>query len=430
MSNSDRQRSANPGDILLWSGCAVLALVAVAWLLVARPWAPTPAWVAGPDTTPELPTPSTGIGSGSSAGSGIGTGRAAAEDDIGNPLRMAELAYDAGMLLEPAAYSAWALYQRALQLDPDNPLALAGLTRVADDLVTRGTIAVEQGRVDDARLLVSRVVAILPNHGGARSLQLIMEAAEASELAARERTESRPPEPFSPAIAATATPLDINGGAGADQTDGPDQAAGTADAAQAVDRIVAEFSDALADQRLLAPQDGSAKFHLSRLMVSAPLDERTAEAGRRLFQALMQRAGEAVALLDADAAGLWLDEAEQLGVDARAVGALREELIERLVSAESTRPVPVSTLTLLSYTPPAYPVRALDRLIEGWVDLEFTVDTQGRTVDVVVTDGSHDAYFRYEAVRAVEQWRFEPREFLGRRIPQRSYTRLRFAIED
>jgi periplasmic protein TonB len=85
---------------------------------------------------------------------------------------------------------------------------------------------------------------------------------------------------------------------------------------------------------------------------------------------------------------------------------------------------------VLSYSAPTYPSRALERRIEGWVDLEFTVDQQGRPRDVVITDSSHDAYFRHEALRAVEQWRFEPREFMGRRISQRSYTRVRFVLEN
>jgi TonB family protein len=425
VNSGNRKRPANQGDILLWSGGVVLTLVALAWLLVARPWAPAPAWDAAPNASARLQPPS-------AANDGaVGAGRTVADDDVGNPLRMAELAYDAGMLLEPGNYSAWALFQHALQQDPDNPLALAGLTRVADDLVTRGRIAGEQGRFDDAQLMISRVLAILPEHGGAQALELMLEAARARELAARERDGSGPPDPIQPTIAATATLADITGLSGADQDGEPEQPTPeTADATAAIEQMVAEFTAALADNRLLAPQDGSARFHHSRLLVSAPLDERTREAGARLFQALMQRAAESTSLLDADAANLWLDEADQLGVDAQAVSELREELTERLVAAESARPFPVSSLNVLSYSAPTYPSRALERRIEGWVDLEFTVDQQGRPRDVVITDSSHDAYFRHEALRAVEQWRFEPREFMGRRISQRSYTRVRFVLEN
>ncbi|MGB7216521.1 MAG: energy transducer TonB, partial [Gammaproteobacteria bacterium] len=63
---------------------------------------------------------------------------------------------------------------------------------------------------------------------------------------------------------------------------------------------------------------------------------------------------------------------------------------------------------------------------DGWVDVEFVVTKDGRTRDVVVTDASHSSYFRREAVAAVEQWRFQPRIFMGEPIEQRAYTRIRF----
>ena len=85
-----------------------------------------------------------------------------------------------------------------------------------------------------------------------------------------------------------------------------------------------------------------------------------------------------------------------------------------------------SDLKVVNYVAPEYPDRALERGVEGWVDIEFTVATDGTTRDVTVADASTPTYFRREAVAAVEQWRFEPRVFMGRTIEQRSYTRIRF----
>jgi protein TonB len=93
---------------------------------------------------------------------------------------------------------------------------------------------------------------------------------------------------------------------------------------------------------------------------------------------------------------------------------------------EAAKPVPASALKVKAYVAPVYPIRALDRKVEGWVDVEFTVGVDGATHDVTVTDASHEAFFRREAIEAVEQWRFEPRIFMNRPIEQRSYTRIRF----
>ena len=72
------------------------------------------------------------------------------------------------------------------------------------------------------------------------------------------------------------------------------------------------------------------------------------------------------------------------------------------------------------------PQRALERNLQGWVDIEFTVGTEGKTRNIIVTDASHDSYFRREATEAVGKWQFEPRMFMGRAIEQSSYTRIRF----
>jgi protein TonB len=93
---------------------------------------------------------------------------------------------------------------------------------------------------------------------------------------------------------------------------------------------------------------------------------------------------------------------------------------------ESAKPVPASALKISTYVAPEYPQRALERNLEGWVDVEFTVGTDGKTRNVSVTAASHEAFFRREATDAVSKWQFEPRVFMGRAIEQTAYTRMRF----
>ena len=100
-----------------------------------------------------------------------------------------------------------------------------------------------------------------------------------------------------------------------------------------------------------------------------------------------------------------------------------------LIEAESMKPYPASQLEIVDYVAPRYPMRAFNRNLEGWVDVEFFVTTDGTTRDVVVTDASHESFFRDQAVAAVERWQFEPRIFLGQPIEQRAYTRIRFNFQ-
>ena len=161
--------SSDQGDLMLWIAGGAIAAVGTAWLLITQPWkggadeqeitlalAPTFSAATSPALTAEAEA--------------VADDAAASEGALDNPLRMAQLAYEAGMLIEPDEYSAWTLFSRVLKAEPDNAAAREGLTKVADDLVHRGETALDQGRFDDARATVERIRSSLPNHAGAKTL--------------------------------------------------------------------------------------------------------------------------------------------------------------------------------------------------------------------------------------------------------------------
>src|SRR5262245_8982253 len=165
-----KKSSSNQGDLLLWIAGGAIAAIGAAWLVTMQPWKG-----GGDDQEIALamaPTSSAAVAPALTATAEAVAGDAAAapEAELDNPLRMAQLAYDAGMLVEPDEYSAWTLFQRVLKNEPDNAAALEGLTKVADDLVRRGETALDQGRFDDARATVERIRAALPKHEGAKEL--------------------------------------------------------------------------------------------------------------------------------------------------------------------------------------------------------------------------------------------------------------------
>jgi TonB family protein len=189
----------------------------------------------------------------------------------------------------------------------------------------------------------------------------------------------------------------------------------------------ASFDKALAEGRLLTPSEQSAK-HFVSVLNRANVDHELAKQARTaLSLEFLSRAAQSIEALDPEAAGIWIDEAEALlGATDEGVRKARSALTEQLIAMESAKPVPASALKVATYVAPAFPQRANLRSMEGWVDIEFTVGTDGRTRNVVVTDASHDSLFRKEATDAVGKWQFEPRVFMGRAIEQSSYTRIRF----
>lgn len=408
--------ASRQSDALLWAAAAAVGAIGVTWLLMLQPWR---ADEPDADTAPasEQSAAATVSPSGASAPEKAATATQL-ESQIDDPLATAELALEAGMLVEPESHSAWSLYSSVLEQDPDNEAALAGRARVAERLVARADTALEQDRTDDARAIGERILGAIPDHAAARRL---IESVEAATAAARPETE---PEPeLDPAPGASAPAADA---AAADAA--PDEPAHDPEA-EAFDEAHASFEQALGSGRLLTPADASAR-HFVDVMLEIDADaERALNARAALFEALLARSSQAVDELDAAAARTWIDEAEELGVDADAVERARTQLVDALVARESRQRLPVSSFELTEYVPPVYPSVAERRGIEGWVEVELTVASDGTTRDIAIVDGSHDAAFHDVTIEAVREWRFEPREFMGQAIDQQAFTRIRFDLD-
>ncbi len=397
----------NQGDILLWVAGGAIAAVGVAWLVIMKPWAGSD---PGPQARMSAPTVNLAMADTSkppAAPDAPTTDDAAAGGaSLDNPLRMAQLAYDAGMLIEPEEYSAWTLYSRAAKAQPNNADAAAGLTKVADDLVKRGETALEQGRFDDARHIVERIRAALPAHPGAKALAVRIFPVVSPQLPA--------PESVKPAEQPRVARVEL---------------APAAPAKPAVDPLVQasdQFSAAMGAGRLLTPVDTSAKHYLTVLIATNRDSEITQRARQTLSRELLSRASQSIEALDDEGAAVWINEAESVGADADGVRKARSVLTERQIARESAKPIPASSMKVLTYVAPVFPARALERNLQGWVDLEFTVGTDGRTRDITIANASNDSVFRREATEAIKQWQFEPRVFQNRVIDQRVFTRIRF----
>lgn len=71
-------------------------------------------------------------------------------------------------------------------------------------------------------------------------------------------------------------------------------------------------------------------------------------------------------------------------------------------------PRPGQLPAVVSQVSPRYPPIALRRRIEGFVELSFTVQPDGRVTDISVIDSEPRTLFNREAINALERWRFAP----------------------
>ena len=380
-------------DRLLWIAAGVVAAMGLAWLVVEAPWSS-----ADSEVFADLASPTPAA---------ITPARVATADEPQPPrpanptadsLRMAAMALEAGMLIEPADYSAWDLFGRVANADPGNAVARDGLERVAAALLQRGYTAIEQGRIDDVNTIVATINARLPEHRGAGELALAAAVATA------------PPAP----VAAIAAPPP------------------TRRAAPPVDRIPElnqAFADAMAANAVLRPE-GTSAIDIVKQMITLNAEHELAVAARELLVTeMLDRSVQSIEALDMQAAQTWIDSAALIADNAVRIELAQERLNDRLIEMQSQRVLPATELTIVRTVQPEFPRIPLQRGIEGWVEIEFVVSTGGETEDLRIVDASHDRYFRDEAIAAVSAWRFEPVMYLGQAIPQRSVTRLEFVLD-
>jgi len=83
----------------------------------------------------------------------------------------------------------------------------------------------------------------------------------------------------------------------------------------------------------------------------------------------------------------------------------------------------------ITYVPPDYPRAAEMRGLEGWVDVEFSLTPAGRPADIRITDARPAGAFDEAAVRAVDQWRYEPLAAADWPAGERIRVRINFGID-
>lgn len=88
----------------------------------------------------------------------------------------------------------------------------------------------------------------------------------------------------------------------------------------------------------------------------------------------------------------------------------------------------VSGVVPLVRVQPKYPSRAINRHIEGWVKIEFTIDTSGDVTDAIIVASQPAEIFDYEALKAIKKWQFKEKLVNGVAVEQRAIQTLQFKL--
>ncbi len=446
--------------------------------------APEPSVIRLPaETAPQTPFPPTAV---------------SREQALRDLLSQAEAALQRGELAGPPGRNAVELFRGALELDPTNTLAKAGLVRVADRLLSAAERALTAGSPEDAKRMVDVAGTLTP--ATARGAFLEMQIEMEKERAALTRTRdadlldkqekgatylrlantrlrsgaliepaednarfyleaARQVVPDDPAVSETERTLRKElldraraaatagnaaeterwlanaDGAGAARNEMASIRRSLQDTvigarARTVETLTQSFTTALSANNLLQPADRNAKAYLLALIEADSGNPVVATARTNLGNAFLKEMRGSLARNDLAAAGAWLKEAQTIGVTGGDIeSAARDIDAAREATAQRAAVVGANSVERVEYVAPKYPAAIRNRGVTGWVEIEFTVRTDGSTGDIAVTNSSPRRTFDTSATTAVSQWRYKPVMRDGKAIEQRVAVRIRFADE-
>jgi TonB family protein len=194
--------------------------------------------------------------------------------------------------------------------------------------------------------------------------------------------------------------------------------------------VAASFNQRLEQGRVMDPPEDSARTYLAKLVAADPSGNVTQLAHTAYNTRVLEEAKNALKAQDFAAAHRWLAEARAAGADASASGALDTALNAAEQAAhDASSYVTESSLTRTRYVPPTFPDIARARGIDGWVDLQFVVGTDGTVSDVAVVGAQPVGVFEQSALDAVRHWRYQPVQRDGHSVSQRVRVHVRFAVQ-
>lgn len=339
--------------------------------------------------------------------------------DVGNRVRsLINSANDRmanGRLLTPNNGSAKDALLEARRLDPTDPMVLSTIREFSSQLTEEARKSLAGGNIDAATAYVQ----------GARQM-----GSAGSALAAVERSlaeANRAAGPGAGPNTSTSAPAQ-SAGVRRPATNAP--AASPAGAGPNIDAMVADVRTRLNEGKLIDPPGDSARDLLANLRTAAPNRPEVDDLSRTLSTRLLDSGKQAMNAKAFERSSQLIAAAKDVGqrFNGAAISQAEADLAAaRDANSQQTNVVSAASLKRVRMVSPAYPDAARKRGIEGWVELAFTVQTNGTVDAVEVRNASPADVFDDAAIRAVRQWRFEPVERNGQRIEQRAMVRLKFS---
>ena len=360
--------------------------------------------------------------------------------DIDVSLRKARLAAQADVLAYPRGQSALHYYGRIMAAEPDHAIAKAELDTVLGRIYQTATSYLSARQFTAAHELAVLVAEVRPDHPLVHDVQQTLDTITGDMVARAMKHAQDGEDEFAKAVLVAAEELP---GRHADYFDAVRDSISEIKESRkvaetrkveksrlATEKATKEWVEkvrgAIDSGQLIAPAGESARDYLAER--STPSEQKE-KLTKELVKSIIAATKVDIGLGQLPAAESLLIAADELDSDDAEIEELRASLDQAFIEAEEAKMISTSDLVRLNTVQPRYPARAANRSITGWVELLFTVTPSGETDDIEVSRSEPETVFDNAAIRAVEQWTFEPRVFRGQPINQRTAVRLVFNIE-
>lgn len=200
--------------------------------------------------------------------------------------------------------------------------------------------------------------------------------------------------------------------------------------ADAITQLTNAFNQRLEQGHIIDPATDSARYYLAQL-TQADAESAATQLARSAYRArLLDEARNTLKAQDFTGSHRWLGEARTAGADSAELAAIDSALTGAQTEVEQASTyVNESALTRTRYVAPQFPDVARQRGIDGWVDLQFLVGTDGGVSDVKVVGAQPAGIFEQAALEALRHWHYQPVLRGGRLVSQRARVRLRFTVQ-
>src|SRR6185295_11570619 len=301
------------------------------------------------------------------------------DDRVTDFLRRATERIRVGALVEPAQNNARFFIESARAIAPNDANVRQAQRQLADRVVTQARNAITAGNLDEADKWISSA----GDSGVSRDdITSLTRDASRARIAAR---------------------------------------------ADAMAKLTQSFNQRVTQGRLVEPANDSAKFFLAQLTQTEANHPSTQLARQQLGSKLLDEARGAVTKQDYAAARRWMSEAREVGVDEAGTAAIERDIATAQARARAATDVlSGNALKRTRSVDPEYPQKAREAGASGFVDLLYTVRSDGTTGDITVVGAEPAGFFEDAAMTAVRKWRYDPVVRDGRAVDQRVRIRIRF----